>query len=64
MSRTFKPSPKYIFLFLTVYFIFQWGIGMEDVECMYKFFELNHTIFLFIKKIKNLEFEETIKLHN
>ena len=28
---------------------------MEDIECMDKFLKFNDTIFLFIKKIKNLE---------
>jgi hypothetical protein len=28
---------------------------MEDIECMNKFLKFNNTIFLLIKKIKNLE---------
>ena len=43
---------------LTINFLFYWGIGMEDTECMDKFVELNNTISLFIKKIKNLQEEK------
>ncbi len=40
---------------LTINFFFHGRIGMEDTECMDKALEFNDTIFLFIKKIKNLE---------
>lgn len=40
---------------LTIYFFFHWGVGMEYIECMDEFLKFNNTIFLFIKKIKNLE---------
>ena len=33
---------------------------MEDIECMDKFLKFNDTIFLFIKKIKNLEKAQVI----
>jgi hypothetical protein len=40
---------------LTINFFIHGSIGMEDIECMNKFLKFNNTIFLFIKKIKNLE---------
>lgn len=40
---------------LTINFLFYRGIGMEDIECMDKLVELDNTISLLIKKIKNLQ---------
>ena len=44
---------------LTVYFLFQRSIGMEDAESMNKFVEFNDSILLFIKKIENLKWKGT-----
>lgn len=50
-----KKKRKIVIWTLTIYFVFCRSIGMEDIECMDKFVKFNHTIFLFIKKIKNLD---------
>lgn len=43
---------------LTINFIFKRCIWMKYAYCMDKFFKFNNIIFLFIKKIKNLQGQE------
>ena len=42
-------------LTLTINFLLQRSVGMEDTECMNKLFKFNNSISLFIKKIKYLK---------
>ena len=55
MNCTQLYKTKIVSWTLTINFVFYGSIGMEDTECMDKFVKFNDTIFLFIKKIKNLE---------
>jgi hypothetical protein len=43
-----------IYIQLTIYLDFLWGIGMEDIEWSNKITEINDSLVLNIKHVKNL----------
>jgi len=45
-------------IILTINFVFKRSIWMKDTYCMDKLIKFNNRIFLFIKKIKNLQEQE------
>jgi hypothetical protein len=53
----FNWKSSQICIQLTVYLVFLWGIGMEDIEWSNKITEINDSLMLNIKQLKNLHAE-------
>jgi hypothetical protein len=53
----FNWKSSQICIQLTVYLVFLWGIGMEDIEWSNKITEINDSLVLNIKQLKNLHAE-------